>query len=108
MLLATTYELPGGERVRLRLARPTDVPLVREFLEQLWPEEPIGGELVRYFTFYDPRERMVVAATLPSEGFERIVGLADRELVVEDDLDGLASLLSEAVTPQARGLARAA
>ena len=108
MLLATTYELPSGERVRLRLARPTDVALVCDFLERLWPGEEIDGDLVAWFTFYNPRERIVVAATLPSDGVERIVGLADRELVVEDELDGLAELLTEAVTPQARGLARAA
>lgn len=108
MLLSTTYELPDGTRVRLRLARPSDVPLVYDFLEHLWPDEQIGAELVRHFTFYDPRERMVVAATLPADGIERIVGLADGELVVEDDLEGLAELLTQAVTPARRGLARAA
>jgi hypothetical protein len=108
MLLASTYELPDGTRVRLRLARPTDLPLVYDFLGRLWPDEPIDPDVLRYFTFYDPRERKVVAATLPAEGSERIVGLADCELVVEDDLDGLAELLTAAVTPQTRGLARAA
>jgi len=32
---------------------------------------------VRHFTYYDPRQRLVVAATAPIGGKERIVGLAD-------------------------------
>ena len=87
-LLATTHDA-AGLRVRLRLARPSDALQVRTFLE--WHAPHLAGE-ARRFTFYDPRERLVVAATAPIDGSERIVGLADmssvsdeRPLVIVDD-----------------------
>src|SRR4029450_13974844 len=61
------------------------------------------------FAFYDPRERLTLAATLPCDGGEEIVGLADLALlatrlggvgvVVADDFQkrGLGPLLTEAV-----------
>src|SRR5690349_8112277 len=95
-LLATSYQLRDGSRIRLRLARPTDVPLVHDFLA--------GGddELVRRFTFYDPRERVVLAATMLDGGQERIVALGDAafddmpEVVVDDDMEqrGVADLMA--------------
>jgi hypothetical protein len=102
-LLATSYEIEGGRRVRLRLARPSDVPLVREFLAGLSGEAP--RELVRRFTFYDPRERVVLAATMLADGHERVVALGDAaftdlpEVVLDDELEdtGLADLMTEAV-----------
>jgi RimJ/RimL family protein N-acetyltransferase len=106
-LLRTTHDTGGEPRVRLRLARPSDARRVRSFLEALAP----GGDdaAVRHFTFYDPRERVVVVATAPLEGTEKIVGLADVELletssaevgvVVDDELRGrgVGTLLTEAV-----------
>ena len=116
-LLATTHALPSGERVRLRLTRPSDEPLVRAFLEGLSLETrqrrfftaTAGPEVVRHFTFYKPRERVVIAATLPVDGHECIVGLGDVAvletglaelgLVVADDRQGqgIGSLVSEAL-----------
>ena len=118
-LLATTHEIRGGLRVRLRLARPTDGASVRAFLERLSPEtrrrrffaaQPtIAEPLVRHFTFFDPRERLVVAATTPLGGSEQVValadlvlvatGLAELALVVDDRFQrrGLGTLLSEAM-----------
>jgi GNAT superfamily N-acetyltransferase len=114
-LLATTHEA-GGLRVRLRLARPSDAPRVHDFLRNLSPEtysrrfgaaEP--DSLVREFTFYDPRLRLVVAASAPLNGRDHVVGLADvgfagtglAELgVVVDDRTqnrGVGKLLTEAV-----------
>ena len=99
-LLATSYQLRDGSRIRLRLARPSDVPLVRGFLAG---EEEASDELVRRFTFYDPRERVVLAATMLDDGQERIVALGDAafedmpEVVVADDMDGIADLMAEAV-----------
>jgi GNAT superfamily N-acetyltransferase len=75
-LLATTHVADGGLRVRLRLARPSDGPRVREFL-QGGSGEPAPDTLVRRFVFGNPRERLVVAATAPLDGSEEIVGLAD-------------------------------
>jgi len=88
-LLATTHPVGGGLRVRPRLARPSDAAGLRGFLEGLSPTTrerrfaramPIVPEAtVRSFTFYDPRERLVVAATamLGGGSLEEIVGLAD-------------------------------
>jgi hypothetical protein len=98
-LLATSYEL-DGVRVRLRLARPSDVALVEDFFGADAP-----GPLVRRFTFYDPRERVVLAATLLEDGQERIVALGDAafddlpEVVVDEEMDEtrLGDLMAEAV-----------
>lgn len=118
-LLATTHALPTGERVQLRLTRPSDVSLVESFLAGLSPatrqlrffsaSPEVPPRMVRHFTFYDPRERIVIAAILQVEGYPRIVGLGDLAvletglaelgLVVDDDLQGrgLGSLVGEAL-----------
>jgi acetyltransferase len=108
-LLSATHELADGTRARLRLTRPSDVPRVRAFLEGLSDETrrlrffvPMPGitaNTVRHFTFYDPRERLVVAALAAVDGREEIVGLVDVSLhetglgelglVVADDLQGV-------------------
>jgi hypothetical protein len=87
-LLATTHNA-AGLRVRLRLARPSDALRLRGFLES---HSPGLASQARRFTFYDPRERLVLLATAPLEGSEEIVGLADlramaprRPVVVVDD-----------------------
>ena len=118
-LLGTTHDLGDGAVVRLRLTRPTDGAEVRALLERLSPESrrlrfltpmpEVTDAAVRHFTFYDPRQRLVLAATAPIDGSERIVGLADVVLmatglaeiglVVDEDLrgQGVGKLLSEAV-----------
>jgi GNAT superfamily N-acetyltransferase len=117
-MLAGTHELADGSRVRLRLTRPTDGPRIRDFLGRLSPETRLRRFLapapalsewtVQRFTFYDPRERVVLAATEPVEGREAIVGLADAAfldaetaelaVVVDDEVQGrgLGKMLSEA------------
>src|SRR4051794_39144184 len=79
-MLSTTHELDDGSHVRLRLTRPSDGARVREFLEGLSPETRtrrflaptprVSDATVRHFTFYDPRERMMLAATMPVDGRE--------------------------------------
>lgn len=108
-LLATTHEAGGGLRVRLRLARPSDALGVREFLEGVSPDGEVAGSVVRGYTFVDPRQRLVVAASAVLGGRNRIVGLADvafsatgvAELgVVVDERTrnrGVGKLLTEAV-----------
>src|SRR5213078_423672 len=108
-LLSRSYELPSGPRVRLRLARPSDLPAIRALLAQRGlPATEIGLErLVRY----DPRRRVVMCAMAPVAGAETLVGLGAIELqpdaepetvVVDEDItDGLAALLGEALTERA-------
>jgi acetyltransferase len=115
--MATTHAVGDGLRVRLRLARPSDGERVRGFLEGLSPETlhrrfftalpAIPEHLVRHFTFYDPRERLIVVAATMAEHGELIVGLADVALeetgvaelaVVVDDgrqHQGVGKLLTE-------------
>jgi RimJ/RimL family protein N-acetyltransferase len=113
-MLVSTHELADGSRTRLRLTRPTDAARVSAFLEGA------PDSIVRHFTFYDPRERLMLAATMLVDGSERIVGLAavafltpslaEIGVVVDDDAQGqgLGKLLSEAVASLAlqRGATR--
>jgi acetyltransferase len=118
-LLATTHQLDSGLRVRLRLARPSDAARVRAFLERLSPETrqrrflspmpSVPQVAVDHFTFYDPRERLVIAATAPGAGGEEIVGLGDVSLVAtgmaeiglvvseEHQCHGIGRLVAEAI-----------
>jgi len=118
-LLATTHRLDGGLRVRLRLTRPSDATRVRDFLERLSPETRqrrflspmphVSQAVVDHFTFYDPRARLVLAATTPGIGGEEIVGLGDVSflstgvaeigLVVEEEHQsrGIGRLIAEAI-----------
>ena len=86
-LLATAHRTDGGLMVRPRLTRPSDVPRIRAFLEALSPEArqrrffspmPVVPQAtVQHFAFYDPRKRLVVAATAMDSGREEILGVAD-------------------------------
>jgi acetyltransferase len=118
-LLATTHEVDDGARVRLRLARPSDATRVRDFLENLSPETrrrrfftampEVSDTIVRHFTFYDPRQRLIVVAMTMNEHHEVLVGLADVALqetgvaelavVVDDDSQslGVGKLLTEVI-----------
>jgi N-acetylglutamate synthase-like GNAT family acetyltransferase len=78
-MLAGTHELADGSRARLRLARPNDLPRIQAFLEGLGSETR-----ARHFAFYDPRERLAIAATMPGDGGEQVVGMADLALVDAD------------------------
>ena len=118
-MLSTTHELNDGSRVRLRLTRPADLPKIEHFLMRLSAETrarrfmaatpAVPPSAVRRFAFYDPRERLTLAAARPGEGGEQVIGLADVALlatglaeigvVVADDAQeqGLGKLLSESV-----------
>ena len=106
-LLATTHSA-GGLKIKLRLARPSDGLRVRAFLER---ERPSLAESAARFTFYDPRERIVLAATAPVDGIEKIVGLVDvgggAPLVLAGD-PGVADLLGAAATALAHRVRNAA
>ena len=118
-LLSTIHEVDGGLRVRLRLARPSDAMRMRAFFGGLGDETrhrrffvamPEASEpLIRHFTFFDPRQRLVVVAVAMIGHSEEIVGVADVALretalaelgVVVDDAHqgaGIGRLLSEAI-----------
>ena len=115
-LLARTHDVGDGLRVRLRLARPTDARLVRRFIDELSEESrrrrfpgAVSEEHVRRFTFFDPRERLVLAACAQMGREQRLVGLADVTLhgtgvaelgvIVADEQQshGIGTLLTEAI-----------
>lgn len=102
-LLATTHDA-GGLRVKLRLARPSDALRVRAFLER---HRPDLAESAKRFTFYDPRERLVLVATAPIEGVEKIVGLVDAgdgaPVVVGEAPDVVKLLTAAGASLSARG-----
>jgi RimJ/RimL family protein N-acetyltransferase len=118
-MLSAAHELNDGTSVRLRLTRPSDAPRVRAFLRGL--SEPslhrrfltaigdVPDSVVKHFTFYEPRERLMLAATTPFDGTEALVGLADVAMletgvaeiaiVVGDEYqaNGVGTLMSQAV-----------
>jgi GNAT superfamily N-acetyltransferase len=105
--LASAHELADGTVVRLRLTRPSDSSRIRAFLETL--SEAVPDTAVRHFAYYEPRERLMLAATTPQEGTEAIIALADvamletgaaeMAVVVADEHQGkgLGGVLSRAV-----------
>lgn len=107
-ILSSVHELADGTSVHLRLTRPSDAPRVREFLQE------VPDDAVRHFTFYEPSERLMLAAAAPYEGTEALVGLADLAmletgvaeiaLVVRDDHQGkgVGTLMSEAAASLAK------
>lgn len=113
-LLSRTYALPSGPRVRLRLARRSDLPAIRALLEQRGvPATELSlSRLIRY----DPRRRVTICATAPIGGTELVVGVgaidltADAEpetMVVDERLTrGLGELLGAALVHRARVHAR--
>ncbi len=119
-LLSTAHELDDELTVRLRLTRPSDTSRVRGFFGALSDETAqrrfftsiptMDERTLRHFTFYNPRERLVVAATTPVGGTEELIGLADVSLdgageaefglVVGDEWQGrgVGLLLADAIT----------
>ncbi len=113
-MLSRSYELSAGPRVRLRLARRSDLPGFRALLEQRGvPATDL--ELERLVRF-DPQRRTVIAAMAPLRGAETVVGVgaidldADAEpdtIVVDERLtDGLGTLLAETLVQRAQIRAR--
>jgi hypothetical protein len=109
-LLARTYELPNRQRVRLRLARRSDLPGLRALLAQRGID-PSPLELERLVR-YDPRRRLVLCATAPLDGTEAVVGVGAIELlaprrepdtIVVDErvTEGLPELLDAALVGRA-------
>lgn len=113
-LLSRTYALPAGPRVRLRLARRSDLPAIRSLLDRR--EVPAGDLAVSRLVRYDPRRRAVLCATTALGGTETVVGVgaidlaadaAPDTIVVDEGLtQGLGKLLASALVQRARAHAR--
>ena len=113
-LLSRSYELPAGPRVRLRLARRSDLPGFRALLAQRGIE---ASELeLERLVRYDPRKRVVICAMAPVRMAETVVGVgaidlesdAEPETIVVDErlTDGLGTLLAETLSQRAQIHAR--
>ncbi len=114
-LLARSYQLPRGPRVRLRLARLRDLPALTALLRADGHELEVL-ELARLVRV-DPRDRLVICATALLGSSETVVGVGAIDLVapvgrpefvvVDGELtDGLAALLEQALIGRASAIAR--
>jgi RimJ/RimL family protein N-acetyltransferase len=65
--------------------------------------DAVPEPIVRRFTYFDPRERLVVAATAPLDGSEAVVGIADVDMLATG-LAELGLVVDDAV--QGRGVGR--
>jgi hypothetical protein len=77
-MFGRSHRLDGGLRVRVRLARPGDQPLVADLLERLGfqPSHSLLLDVIRF----DPHRRAVVCATALVGGTERVVGFGAVDL----------------------------
>src|SRR5205085_10206314 len=103
--LGTSYALPTGLRLTLRVARPSDAGGIQRLLGDLGIELDLL-ELVRF----DPRRRVVVCATSLIGSTETVLGVGAIELdgaapdlliVDEWQAEGLAELLQGALLARA-------
>ena len=85
--LARTHVLPSGPTVRLRLARRSDLPGLRDLVRRRGAE-PLDIALRRLLT-YDPSKRIVIAACAPMDGRDTFVGLAAIDLREGAQVDSL-------------------
>jgi hypothetical protein len=109
-LLARTYPIPGGNRVRLRLLRQSDAPALRTLFDSA-RAVPDELELQRVLRF-DPRRRVAIAAVSPRPRGEALLGAgaidlhpgAEPDLVVVDPECGesVERLLTDALRARAR------
>jgi hypothetical protein len=113
--LGRSYRLENGLRVRLRLARSSDAPVIAELLEiaGVPAEELARAALVRH----DPRTRLVVCATALIGSTETLIGIGAidldsgevrPELLVLDPRfpEAVGRLLTSALVGRAEALAR--
>ena len=113
--LRRTFPVPGGPPVRLRMAGPSDRPLVTALLERRGlPAEEID---VQRLLAFDPARRHVFCALAPLDGTEVLAGFGaidagaeDPDVLVVDERFGpaLAELLGRVLIERARGRRRAA
>jgi hypothetical protein len=112
-LLARTYPLPKGPRVRLRLARPADEPALRALAAAhgIEPDSLLVERLIRF-----DRGRLVICATALVGAGEVFAGFGAIELeagaepspVLADEslTEGLGELLTAALSGRAAAITR--
>jgi hypothetical protein len=113
LMLDRTYALAGGRRVRVRLARSSDAPAIAELAARRGVElEPL--DLAR-LTRFDPRHRLVIAATALIGSRETVVGVAAVDLttpapvepdvlIFDERIEGLGELLRAALAGRTRAI----
>jgi hypothetical protein len=111
-MLGGTYELDDGFRVRLRMARSSDLRPIRAL------SDSAGVELAPLIQF-DPRRRCVICATALIDSTERLVGVGaidldgdrratpDTLLVGDEHAEQIAELLVGALLARAAFAAEA-
>jgi hypothetical protein len=72
-LLARTWSLDSGLRVRLRVARPRDAAAVSDLLARCGVE--VSDLRVQRLVRPDPRREVTICAMAPLDGREELVGL---------------------------------
>jgi hypothetical protein len=114
-LLDRAYALPGGPRVRVRLARSSDARAIAELAARRRLElEPLRA---RRLTRFDPCRRLVVCASALIDSRETLVGVvavdldrgepfAPDTLICDERIGGLAELLCEVLAARARAILR--
>jgi hypothetical protein len=114
-LLAQTYPLPRGPRVRLRLATPRDASAIQALVERC-AAAPTPHVDVAALVSFDPRDRVVICATALTASGETVLGVgvvdldgADRPMLFVDRelTDGLDELLSRALQGRVNAVRRA-
>lgn len=71
--LRRTFPVPGGPPVRLRMAGPSDRPLVSALLDRRGI--PAGELETRRLLAFDPARRHVLCALAPLDGTEVLAGI---------------------------------
>ncbi len=113
--LRRTFPVPGGPPVRLRMAGPSDRPLVTALLERRGlPAEEID---VQRLLAFDPARRHVFCALAPLDGTEVLAGIGaidfgaeDPDVLVVDDrfAPGLGDVLGRVLIERSRSRRSAA
>lgn len=102
--MARIHTLPGGERVRLRMARPRDEESLRGLLHRCRPSH--DGLEAQRLTRFDPRRAVVICATALVDCSQEVVGVGAVDLdgteaadvVIDEHQDGeLEELLKRAL-----------